>query len=73
MITLRLVYITLLYIASKVSSEVMELMLMLSNEFDLLCCHLFLCILIHNAVAHRSWLSTICLDIIGILLTHRAE
>ena len=33
-------------------SEILELMLMLPNEFDLLSSHLFLRILLHNTMTH---------------------
>ena len=33
-------------------SEILELMLMLPNEFDLLRSHLFLRVLLHNTVTH---------------------
>ena len=33
-------------------SEILELMLMLPNEFDLLSRHLFLRVLLHNTVTH---------------------
>ena len=34
------------------ASEILELMLMLPNEFDLLSSHLFLRVLLHNTVTH---------------------